>query len=151
MTLTRDHNGVLRGDLQYDVGFPATVLPQIAPVLYPCPNCGTVMFHVVVEQPTGLAIKIPFVSKPLASTGKEFGLVCNTCTTTAGISGKTLFQNLELRIIPTEICRALDRFFESMPEAPPAYGEGFAAFLLPHLEGDPAFLATCLSVYRRQK
>jgi hypothetical protein len=149
MSLTRDQNGLLRGDLQYDVGFPATVLAHITPVLYPCPNCGSVTLHVVVEQPTGLAIKIPFVSKPLASTGKEYGLVCNGCTVTAGISGKRLLQQLEQRIVPIEICRALDRFFEAMPGVPAAYGDGFAGFIAPHFEGDAVFMATCLSVYRR--
>jgi hypothetical protein len=151
MTLERDQNGILRGDLQYDVGFPATVLSHITPVLYPCTSCGIVTLHVVVEQPTGLAIKIPFVCKPLASTGKDFGLVCNDCTVTAGINGKALLSTLEQRIVPTEICRTLDRFFENVPNAPLAYGDGFAGFLLPHFEGDTTFIATFLSIYRRQK
>jgi len=148
--LTRDANGVLRGDLQYDEGFPATVLTHISPVLYPCPNCGGATLHVVVEQPTGLAIKTPFVAKPLAATGKEYGLVCNECTMTTGIKGRELLSYLEQRVVPKEICRTLDRFFESEPGACPAYADGFSAIVLPLFGDDNGFMATCLAVYRRE-
>lgn len=150
MDADRDENGILRGDLQYDVGFPATIRSDIVPVFYPCPKCGTLTLHVVVEQPTGLAIKIPFMRKPLASTGKDYGLICNDCTATAGISGKPFADKLMNRVVPAEICRAIDTFCADQPGAAKAYTEAFAKFFLPLIDGDASYVATCLAVYRRE-
>lgn len=150
MKLHRNEHGLLRGDLEYDVGFAATVLPHIAPIVFPCAQCGDITFHVVIEQPTGLAFKLPFAKKPLAAAGKDYGLICNVCTCTTGISGRRFFQMLEQRIVPQEICQAIDRFFETEPDAPRAYGEGFAKWLVPQMEGDDAYLSTILAVYRRE-
>ena len=146
----RNEQGLLRGDLQYDVGFPATVKPEITPVLYPCPSCGSLTFHVVAEQPTGLAIKLPFSRKPLVSTGKEFGLVCNNCTATTGISGRRFVEKLERRIVPREICAVVDRFLEVTPGAPKAYADGFASFIGQIFEGNAGLVASFISVYSRE-
>ena len=59
MKLHRNEHGLLRGDIKYDVGFPATVMPHILPVVYPCMRCGTLTLHVAVQQPTGLSFKFP--------------------------------------------------------------------------------------------
>jgi hypothetical protein len=149
MKLHRNEQGLLRGDLQYDVGFPATVKPEIAPVVYPCANCGTLTFHVVVEQPTGLGIKLPFARKPLATTGKDYGLVCNSCTSTTGITGRHLIEMLERRVVPRDICAAIDRFLEGIPNVPNAYAEGFTAFMAQQFEGESDLVATFVSVYSR--
>lgn len=148
MKLHRNEQGLLRGDLQYDVGFPATVKPEITPVVYPCSSCGMLTFHVVVEQPTGLGIKLPFARKPLATTGRDYGLVCNSCTTTTGITGRRFLEMLERRIVPREICNAIDRFLEAIPNAPKAYTGGFTAFMLQQFQqGDPDLISSFVSVY----
>jgi len=146
----RNEQGLLRGDLQYDVGFPATVRPDIAPIVYPCATCGTLKFHVLVEQPVGLFIRLPFARKPLASTGKDYGLICNSCTCTTGVTGRHLVELLERRIVPRGICAAIDRFLEGIPNAPRAYGPGFTAYATQHFEGDPDLIASFLSVYSAQ-
>jgi len=147
MKLHRNEHGLLRGDLDYGVGFPATVKADITPVLYPCSKCGSIAVHVVIEQPTGLGIKIPFARKPLATMGKDYGLVCNGCTSTTGISGRRFVDMLERRIVPREICDAIDRYFETIDNAPSAYSEGFTAFMLQQFDGNREFMASCLSVY----
>ena len=76
----RDVHEVLTGDLDYGGGFPVTILSGIPPVLYVCSDCSAVSFHVVGEQHAGLGIKIPFARKPIASTGKQYFLICNNCT-----------------------------------------------------------------------
>jgi hypothetical protein len=150
MTLHRDQHGLLRGDIEYNTGFPATVLPHISPILFPCSRCGTVTFHIAVEQPTGLAFKLPFAKKPLAATGKDYGIVCNDCTCTTGIRGRSVIDKLERRIVPTQICEAIDRFFETVADAPKAYTPGFAKFIVSDSSDPDDFLLTCLSVYRRE-
>lgn len=150
MKLHRNEQGLLRGDLEYDVGFPATVKPEITPIVYPCSNCGSLSLHVVIEQPTGLGFKLPFARKPLATTGKDFGLICNACTCTTGITGRRLVDMLERRVVPRQICEAIDRYFETVPDAPKAYTSGFAAFVAQQFEGDTDLLASFLSVYSRE-
>jgi hypothetical protein len=145
----RNEHGVLRGDLDYDIGFPVTVIERITPVMFPCPRCGELTLHVAVEQPTGLAIKIPFARKPLVSTGKDYGLICNECTSITNVRGRDVIDKLAERIVPREICDAIDRFFEIVPDCPKAYAEGFAR----HIARDDVpneFMLTCLSVYRRE-
>lgn len=150
VTLNRDEHGQLRGDIDYGVGFPATVVGHILPIVYPCMRCGTLTLHVVIEQPHGLAIKLPFARKPIASTGRDYALICNSCTCTSGIHGRAFVEKLERRIVPTEICLAVDKFCELVPGAPGAYSQGFARFMA-SLFGEPTdFLVTCLSVYRRE-
>lgn len=150
MRLHRNELGLLRGDLEYDVGFPATVKPEITPVLFPCTNCGGLTLHVAVEQPTGLGIKLPFARKPLATTSKSYGLVCNSCTCTTGLTGRRLIDLLERRIAPIEVCRAIDRFCEGISGAVPAYGDGFNRFVIGLFDGDHDLIATCTSVYQRE-
>ncbi len=151
MKLHRNEQGLLRGDLEYDVGFPATVNAEITPVLYPCSNCGSISFHVVVVQPTGLGFKLPFFKKPLVTTSKDFGLVCNDCTCTSGITGRGFVALLERRVVPRMICDAIDRFYESVPNAPKAYTAGFTSFIIAQFDGDADLLASFLSVYSREK
>lgn len=150
MKLHRNEQGLLRGDIQYDVGFPATVKPEITPIVYPCANCGAISFHVVIEQPTGVGLKLPFARKPLATTGKDFGLICNDCTCTTGITGRRLVDMLERRIVPRQICEAIDRYYESVADAPKAYTAGFAAFVADQFDGDSDLIASFLSVYSRE-
>ena len=150
MKIHRNEQALLRGDLEYDFVFPATVKPEITPILYPCPNCGSLSLHIVIEQPTGLAIKLPFSRKPLATTGKDFGLICNDCTCTTGITGRRLVELLERRVVPRQICEAIDRYFETVPDAPKAYTSGFAAFVAQQFQGNSDLLASYLSVYSRE-
>ena len=140
----------MRGDLEYDTGFPATVMSNITPIIFPCSQCGTITLHVAVEQPTGLALKIPFARKPLAATGRSYGIVCNDCTCTTGIGSTSLIDKLEKRIVPREVCEAIDRFFESVPDTPKAYTNGFVQFIASITDQPDEFLITCLSVYNRE-
>lgn len=149
MQLHRNDKGLLRGDLEYDVGFPATVLPEITPILYPCSNCGGITLHVAVEQPTGVGFKLPFAKKPLATLSKDYGLVCNICTCTTGISGRNVIDSLERRVAPPAICDAVDRFCHGMPGAVPAFSDGFTAFVVDLFEDDQDLVAACTSVYVR--
>ena len=148
----RDDKGILYGDLEYDEGFSCTVLSHVTPVLFPCVNCGTIELHVIFEQPTGPAIKLIFVRKPLVSLMKAYGLVCNECAS-IGIGGgsKQMLTKLESRIVPHEICRALDSFLEAVPGSQPAYSPGFTEFILSMYDDiDMAYIASVLSVYRRE-
>ncbi|MEW4530452.1 hypothetical protein [Maioricimonas sp. JC845] len=150
MKLCRNQQGLLRGDIEYDTGFPATVKANITPVVYPCSNCGSLSLHVVVEQPTGLGIKLPFARKPLATTGKVFGLVCNDCTCTTGITGHRFVDMLEHRVVPRQIFEAIDRYIEMCPDAPRAYTEAFAAFMAQHCGNESGLIASFLAVYSRE-
>jgi len=151
MKLHRNENGLLRGDLEYDVGFPATVIPEITPIVFPCTNCGGITLHVAMQQPTGVGIKLPFARKPLATLSKEYGLICNACTCTTGISGRRIIDLLESRIAPPEVCQALDNFCHGMPGAVPAFSEGFAAFVSELFGESCSLVAACTSVYTRPK
>lgn len=149
MKLHRNENGLLRGDLIYETGFPATVRADIAPVVFPCTECCGLTLHVLVEQPTGLGIKIPFARKPIATTNRDYGLVCNNCTQTTGISGKKVVESLERRLVPSEICDVIDRFLVDLPGYVPAYSIGFIPFVLDIFGEDDGFIAASLAVYSR--
>jgi hypothetical protein len=149
LKLHRDENGLLRGDLDYGVGFPATVMPEITPIVFPCTSCAGITLHISVQQPTGLGFKLPFMRKPLASLSKDYGLVCNVCATTTGISGKRIIDLLQYRIAPPEVCDAIDRFCHGMKGAVPAFSEGFTAFVAELFDDDKNLVAACTSVYSR--
>ena len=150
MKLHRNEQGLLRGDIEYDVGFPATVKPEITPVIYPCTNCAGLTLHVAIEQPTGVGIKLPFTRKPLASTGRDFGIVCNNCTCTTGISGREIIESLERRVVPRQICEGIDRFCSGMPGFVPAYTEGFVPFIMSVFDDDDdGVIAASTAVYSR--
>lgn len=151
MKLHRNESGLLRGDLEYDVGFPATVMSEITPIVFPCSDCGGITLHVTVQQPTGLGFKLPFARKPLATLSRDYGLVCNLCTTTTGISGKQIIDLLQSRIAPPQVCDALDKFCHGMQGTVPAFTEGFTAFVTDMFEDDKSLVAACTAVYTRPK
>ncbi len=93
---------------------------------------------------------MPFIKKPLASTGKDYGLICNICTCVSGVSGKRTFELLQSRIAPPEVCLAVDKFCAVSPDAVPAFSEGFASYISKYFE-DPDQVVTFTSVYARPK
>jgi hypothetical protein len=153
--IKRDEMGILVGDLDYGCAYPVTIIPHIAPFLYPCLKCGALAFHFVGEQHAGLGIRIPFARKPLVSTGKAFYFVCNTCMTLVGQLSNDAVAKLQNRILPEEIGNACDAFYSIAPDAPPPYAKGFAEhFLLACGAPDQEtrdYLLVLLSRYRRER
>ena len=147
----RDQNGVLVGS--FDQGrraFPIDILRHIVPFLYPCQECQALKFHVMGEQHAGIGFKIPFMRKPLASTGKVHQAICNTCTNINTVIPDDAFRKLEQGIIPTQI----SAMYAVVCDPPEPYTDGFAEnFLGRHPEaGDKtiAFVRKCLVAYRRE-
>jgi hypothetical protein len=126
----RDEMGILKGDLDYGARCPVTVLSLIAPVLYPCVKCRSMTFHLVGEQHAGIWIKVPFARKPIASSGKGYQLICNTCTTIATQLPRSAVAKLEAKVIPHEICDAYRRL-EICPEP---YTDGYVRPFMSSLE-----------------
>lgn len=46
-----------------------------------CENCGNEGDHVLVDQPYGVGIGIPFMKRPLVSSHRGYFLACPTCGT----------------------------------------------------------------------
>jgi len=67
------------------------------------------MEHVAWEQPIGRGIKLPFAKKPLATTGKDKGIMCNWCTTFASLPAG-IIEKLEMGIVPREITEAIEKW-----------------------------------------
>jgi hypothetical protein len=127
--LSFDLSTILKGDLHYGRGYPVTIVWHI-PVLYGCRACDGFTMHVVGVQPTGIGIKIPFVRKPLAMTGKTYYLICNACTNIAGELSKEAVAKLQKLVIPAEITDVLDFYWSQVfPDAPRPYTEGFPEFV----------------------
>lgn len=51
-----------------------------------CDNCNNVTDHVLVDQPCGVGIGIPFMKRPLWSSHRAHALACPTCTWATPIS-----------------------------------------------------------------
>jgi hypothetical protein len=50
-----------------------------ASLTHTCDNCGNSTEHVLVDQPYGLTLGLPFTKRPWASTHKAYSLCCPTC------------------------------------------------------------------------
>ena len=150
----RDKMELLSGQLDYGEGYPVVFLSHLPPILFCCLECKATNFHVVGQQATGLTIKIPFMSQPLASTGMGYHLVCNTCSKIARQLSKASIEKLERRILPAEICHTLDAVFAAMEDAPLPYSVPFPRFFVAcdaELDSEIAGYAIgCLSAYRRE-
>ncbi len=48
-----------------------------------CNNCGNETVHVLVDQPYGLQVGMPFAKRPLLSTHKAYALSCPICGDTS--------------------------------------------------------------------
>ena len=83
--------------------FPFKVRQDITPVYFPCSACNSYMFHKICEQPYGLAVKIPFMSSPLASTHKGYHVVCVACTTINGQLDAGDVAKLMRNLIPKSV------------------------------------------------
>ena len=147
----RDENGVLVGSFEQGRGsFPIDIVRRIIPFLYPCQECQALTLHVVGEQHAGIGIKIPFMRKPLASTGKAYQAICSTCTNINTILPSDVFHKLEQRIISPQICA----MYAAVCDPPQPYTEGFVdQFIGRHPEAGErtlAFLRKCLEAYRRE-
>jgi len=46
-----------------------------------CNNCGNETEHVLVDQPYGLQIGLPFTKRPWLSSHRAYSLACPTCGT----------------------------------------------------------------------
>jgi len=108
------------------------------------------MFHVVGEQHAGIGVKVPFMRKPLASTGKGHQAICNTCTNINTLIPDDVFRKLEQGIIAPQI----SAMYAAVSDPPEPYTDGFAGdFIARHAEaGDKtiAFVRKCLAAYRRE-
>lgn len=148
---SRDKNGVLIGS--FDQGWgksPIDVLTHIVPFLYPCSKCKAMMFHVIGEQHAGIGIKVPFIRKPVASTGKGYHAICNTCTTINTQPPKGVVRKLEKGIIAREICSTYGLVCESPEPYTEGFTEDFIAFNPDADEAAVAFVRQCLQHYRRE-
>jgi len=102
------------------VEFDPKLRRDITPIMFPCGQCETVKFHQVWEQPTGLAIALPFTRKALASTGRGYMLVCGECTTiSARLHGGDVAQ-LASNFIPRTM-------YTAYPALQEIYTPGFLA------------------------
>ena len=45
-----------------------------------CENCNNVTNHLLVDQPHGIGISIAFMKRPLWSSGRDYALMCPTCS-----------------------------------------------------------------------
>jgi hypothetical protein len=147
----RDEHGFLVGRFDQGWGsFPIEVIRRIVPFLYPCQECRGIQFHVVGEQHAGIAIKIPFMKKPLASTGKGHQAICNTCTTINTVLPIDVVRKLEAGIIAPQLCG----MYATFCDAPEPYTEGFAAQFVERrpevAKNILLFVKKCLEAYRRE-
>lgn len=51
-----------------------------------CENCKNVRNFVLVDQPTGIGIGLPFMKRPFWSSHRVYALVCPTCSWTEPLS-----------------------------------------------------------------
>ena len=147
----RDSNGALIGSFEPGGGaFPIDIVTRIVPFLYPCSECMGVMFHVVGEQHAGIGIKIPFMRRPLVSTGKGYQAICNTCANINTVLPTNVVEKLEGRVIPAQICA----MYPTVCSPPEPYTQGFnEEFLARHAdvsEKTLKFIRKCLEAYRRE-
>jgi len=147
----RDPNGVLIGALEPGEGaYPIDIVTRIVPFLYPCAECKAIMFHVVGEQHAGIGIKILFMRRPLASMGKGYHAICNTCTTINTHLPKDVVEKLERHVIPAQICA----MYVTVCNPPEPYTEGFLdEFLGRHTDAGEKtlkLLRSWLETYQRE-
>lgn len=144
----RDSDGLIRGSLEYGGGGVTKIVDGILPVLYPCTACRAITYHVLGSEPAGLCFQVPLVGIPLGSTHTRYGLLCNDCTTTSGISALNLRSILESRVAPAQVCDGLDRLLSMNSRAPLAYSSGFAKYMCAISPG-LADTASWIAAYRR--
>lgn len=124
----RDHDGTIKGTLDYDGGGRVQLVDHVVPVILPCVKCNALSFHLLGSEHAGLGIQLPFVGT-VASTHKRYGLLCNNCTVMSGVYGYDLLQKLESRVLPSYVCDVLDRFLSVVPNVPLGYSRAFPAFM----------------------
>ena len=53
-----------------------------------CDNCNNETDHILVDQPCGLKVGLPFAKRPWLSTHRTYGLACPTCGDVSTIISK---------------------------------------------------------------
>jgi hypothetical protein len=144
----RDQYGFLRGSFSQGwLVAPIKVSESIRPFLFPCQACRRLAFHVAAEQHAGLYVKLPFTSDPLASTGKSYMALCNTCTTINTHLPEPLAKRMRMRVLPTQVCNLYTQVCGQGEPRP--YSEEFIKGWVEGIPEDRSDLRKCVSLVLR--
>jgi 6,7-dimethyl-8-ribityllumazine synthase len=83
--------------------FKMKVRKDIVRFMFPCTQCNGYRFHVLCEQPSGLALIIPFTRRAIASTHKGYQVVCASCTVVNGRLERADVDKLASNTIPKSL------------------------------------------------